>query len=198
MNTTVCRIPVTSSIVARPPAARPFKPAVTALKRNIVIVRADPAPDAVETAIKGAEEACKDGSTGECAAAWDEVRWHALHNLSRVSSLCAPRLVVWCIEPVACHIAGVRAPTLVPGVLRALGGDHAPTFVVVAVCLLSRLRVPVRHVLTCLGSRSSTKVEEISAAIAHKKAAKAAESTDPLDKLCEEEPDAAECRVYED
>lgn len=43
-----------------------------------------------------------------------------------------------------------------------------------------------------------SQVEEISAAIAHKKAAKAAESTDPLDKLCEEEPDAAECRVYED
>lgn len=28
---------------------------------------------AVETAIKEAEKACKDGSTGECAAAWDAV-----------------------------------------------------------------------------------------------------------------------------
>lgn len=78
MNTTVCRIPVSASIVARPQAARPFKPAVTALKRNIVIVRAEPAPDAVETAIKGAEETCKDGSQGECAAAWDEVRVYRL------------------------------------------------------------------------------------------------------------------------
>lgn len=89
MNTTVCRIPVSASIVARPQAARPFKPAVTALKRNIVIVRAEPAPDAVETAIKGAEEACKDGSTGECAAAWDEVRLTGqigMQDLSRLLS----------------------------------------------------------------------------------------------------------------
>ncbi|KAL6756230.1 hypothetical protein V8C86DRAFT_2653399 [Haematococcus lacustris] len=28
----------------------------------------------VETAIKGAEEACKDGSTNDCAAAWDTVQ----------------------------------------------------------------------------------------------------------------------------
>jgi hypothetical protein len=32
------------------------------------------AKTAVETAIKEAEDACKDGSTSECAAAWDAVR----------------------------------------------------------------------------------------------------------------------------
>lgn len=103
MNTTVCRIPVSASIVARPPAARPFKPAVTALKRNIVIVRAEPAPDAVETAIKGAEEACKDGATGECAAAWDEVGFAGMHCMIYLDCR------VWS-HPVTCFVDCISLP----------------------------------------------------------------------------------------
>ncbi|GLC70861.1 Calvin cycle protein cp12 [Pleodorina starrii] len=43
-------------------------------------------------------------------------------------------------------------------------------------------------------------VEELSAAVSHKKdAAKAdAASSDPLEKYCQDAPDADECRVYED
>jgi hypothetical protein len=41
---------------------------------------------AVETAIKEAEEACKDGTAGECAAAWDNVR---LETHCRDSCTCA-------------------------------------------------------------------------------------------------------------
>ncbi|CAL5224333.1 g7004 [Coccomyxa viridis] len=37
-------------------------------------------------------------------------------------------------------------------------------------------------------------VEELSAAIAHKKA----QASDPLDKYCDDNPEADECRVYED
>ncbi|KAF8071110.1 CP12 [Scenedesmus sp. PABB004] len=40
-------------------------------------------------------------------------------------------------------------------------------------------------------------VEEISAAISHKKVADAA-SSDPLEQFCGENPDADECRVYDD
>jgi len=77
-----------------------------------VIARSTPDKAAVETAIKEAEEKCASGSTGECAAAWDNV-------------------------------------------------------------------------------------EEISATIAHKKVAEA-ESNDPLEKFCDDNPDADECRVYDD
>merc|ERR1712070_1178662 len=38
-------------------------------------------------------------------------------------------------------------------------------------------------------------VEEISAEISHKKAAK---KTDPLEDFCDDNPEADECRVYED
>jgi len=42
-------------------------------------------------------------------------------------------------------------------------------------------------------------VEEISAAIAHKKANDIANNADdPLEKYCEDNPDADECRVYDD
>jgi len=42
-------------------------------------------------------------------------------------------------------------------------------------------------------------VEEISAAISHKKdAAKANNTDDPLERFCEDNPDADECRVYDD
>eukprot|EP00775_Hariotina_reticulata_P005222 gene5222-5459_t len=40
-------------------------------------------------------------------------------------------------------------------------------------------------------------VEEISAAISHKKVAEA-ESSDPLEKFCDDNPDADECRVYDE
>ena len=39
-------------------------------------------------------------------------------------------------------------------------------------------------------------VEEISAAVSHKKAAEG--PVDPLEKYCDDNPDADECRVYED
>jgi len=41
-------------------------------------------------------------------------------------------------------------------------------------------------------------VEELSAAVSHAKAAKAADPTsnDPLEKYCADNPDADECRVY--
>jgi hypothetical protein len=42
-------------------------------------------------------------------------------------------------------------------------------------------------------------VEELSAAISHKRdGAAAAESKDPLEKFCKDAPEADECRVYED
>ncbi|EFJ45983.1 hypothetical protein VOLCADRAFT_121134 [Volvox carteri f. nagariensis] len=42
-------------------------------------------------------------------------------------------------------------------------------------------------------------VEELSAAASHKKdAAKADALSDPLEKYCQDAPDADECRVYED
>lgn len=51
------------------------RPAIRAARPvRSVVVRAEPAKKgAVETAIKEAEQACKDGTTGECAAAWDNV-----------------------------------------------------------------------------------------------------------------------------
>jgi len=39
-------------------------------------------------------------------------------------------------------------------------------------------------------------VEEVSAAVAHKK--QAAASSDPLEAFCDDNPDADECRVYDD
>mmetsp|Transcript_22534 Transcript_22534/g.62520 ORF Transcript_22534/g.62520 Transcript_22534/m.62520 type:complete len:113 (-) Transcript_22534:278-616(-) len=39
-------------------------------------------------------------------------------------------------------------------------------------------------------------VEELSAAAAHKKASQ--KSSDPLEEFCDDNPDADECRVYED
>jgi hypothetical protein len=41
-------------------------------------------------------------------------------------------------------------------------------------------------------------VEEVSAAMADKKQAAAAVSSDPLEKYCDDNPEADECRVYED
>ncbi|PNH00257.1 Calvin cycle protein CP12, chloroplastic [Tetrabaena socialis] len=43
-------------------------------------------------------------------------------------------------------------------------------------------------------------VEELSAAVSHKKAANKADLTlsDPLEAFCQDAPDADECRVYED
>ncbi len=43
-------------------------------------------------------------------------------------------------------------------------------------------------------------VEELSAAASHKKDAAAADpaTNDPLEKFCQDAPDADECRVYED
>eukprot|EP00358_Blepharisma_japonicum_P006676 CAMPEP_0202943328 /NCGR_PEP_ID=MMETSP1395-20130829/3741_1 /ASSEMBLY_ACC=CAM_ASM_000871 /TAXON_ID=5961 /ORGANISM="Blepharisma japonicum, Strain Stock R1072" /LENGTH=107 /DNA_ID=CAMNT_0049640667 /DNA_START=29 /DNA_END=352 /DNA_ORIENTATION=- len=56
-------------------AARPTVTRKVAAARPVrsILVRAEPSKSAVETAIKEAEEACKDGTTGECAAAWDAV-----------------------------------------------------------------------------------------------------------------------------
>ncbi|KAK9812842.1 hypothetical protein WJX72_004614 [[Myrmecia] bisecta] len=87
--------------------------ALTSQPRLRVIRRADPKGDksAVETAIESAKETCEQGTTGECAAAWDEV-------------------------------------------------------------------------------------EELSASAADKKAAAA--SSDPLEQYCDDNPEADECRVYED
>lgn len=39
-------------------------------------------------------------------------------------------------------------------------------------------------------------VEEVSAAVAHKK--QAAAKSDPLDLFCDDNPDADECRIYDD
>jgi hypothetical protein len=78
-----------------------------------VIARSTPEKGAVESAIKEAEDKCTSGTSGECAAAWDNV-------------------------------------------------------------------------------------EEISATIAHKKVADADPSNDPLEKFCDDNPDADECRVYDD
>jgi hypothetical protein len=47
--------------------------AATSLARLILAVALQEKA-VVETAIKEAEEACKDGTAGECAAAWDNVR----------------------------------------------------------------------------------------------------------------------------
>jgi hypothetical protein len=41
-------------------------------------------------------------------------------------------------------------------------------------------------------------VEELSAAVAHKKVADKVAFVDPLDAFCGDNPDADECRVYED
>eukprot|EP00878_Enallax_costatus_P026270 GHUV01028170.1.p1 GENE.GHUV01028170.1~~GHUV01028170.1.p1 ORF type:complete len:105 (+),score=26.79 GHUV01028170.1:83-397(+) len=98
------------STVARPVARAPVATRVVSARR--VVVRSNPEPAAVETAIKEAEEKCASGTTGECAAAWDNV-------------------------------------------------------------------------------------EEISATISHKKVTDAA-SSDPLEQFCGDNPDADECRVYED
>jgi CP12 domain len=88
---------------------------VSQQQRLRVLVRASPAQTSekspVETAIDNAKETCESGSTGECAAAWDEV-------------------------------------------------------------------------------------EELSADVAHKKLNKG--SSDPLEQYCDENPEADECRVYED
>ncbi|WIA11919.1 hypothetical protein OEZ86_002904 [Tetradesmus obliquus] len=88
----------------------PVSTRVVSVRR--VVVRSTPEPAAVETAIKEAEDKCASGTSGECAAAWDNV-------------------------------------------------------------------------------------EEISAAISHKKVADAANS-DPLEQFCDDNPDADECRVYDD
>jgi hypothetical protein len=88
---------------------------VSQQQRLRVLVMASPAQTSerspVETAIDNAKETCESGTTGECAAAWDEV-------------------------------------------------------------------------------------EELSATAADKKLQKG--SSDPLEEFCEDNPDADECRVYED
>ena len=93
------------------PVAKPAARAVRVVRPSVAM-RTMPDKSAVETAVKIAEDACKDGKAGECAAAWDNV-------------------------------------------------------------------------------------EEISAAIAHEKA-KESTSQDPLDKFCDDNPDADECRIYDD
>eukprot|EP00195_Chlamydomonas_chlamydogama_P013774 CAMPEP_0202899068 /NCGR_PEP_ID=MMETSP1392-20130828/7408_1 /ASSEMBLY_ACC=CAM_ASM_000868 /TAXON_ID=225041 /ORGANISM="Chlamydomonas chlamydogama, Strain SAG 11-48b" /LENGTH=106 /DNA_ID=CAMNT_0049585161 /DNA_START=47 /DNA_END=367 /DNA_ORIENTATION=+ len=102
---------IRSRAVARPAArTAAVRPKVV----RSVVVRATPEvkEQSVADAIKDAEEACKDGSAGECAAAWDVV-------------------------------------------------------------------------------------EEVSAAKSHKKVADQAKA-DPLEQFCEGNPDADECRVYDD
>jgi len=97
----------------KPSAARqPLR--VASQPRHRTIMRADPTKDGgnVETAIKEAQEACADGTAGECAAAWDSV-------------------------------------------------------------------------------------EELSAAAAHRKVSNEGKG-DPLEKYCGDNPEADECRVYED
>ena len=56
---------------------------------------------------------------------------------------------------------------------------------------------PRLHPPTPLPIPPLSQVEEISAAESHKKAAAPAKK-DPLDAFCDDNPDADECRVYED
>ncbi|KAF6252419.1 hypothetical protein COO60DRAFT_523977 [Scenedesmus sp. NREL 46B-D3] len=64
------------STVARPVARAPVASRVVSVRR--VVVRSNP-PAAVETAIKEAEDKCASGTTGECAAAWDNVEEISAH-----------------------------------------------------------------------------------------------------------------------
>ena len=65
--------------------ATPARPSVTMRPRivapqRLVAMKAEPASkSAVETAIDNAKETCESGSTGECAAAWDEVEEISAH-----------------------------------------------------------------------------------------------------------------------
>lgn len=99
-----------TTVVRAAPAA-PRVAGVRAVPRAVIVTRSTPDKAAVETAIKEAEEKCASGTSGECAAAWDNV-------------------------------------------------------------------------------------EEISAAISHSKAD--TKSSDPLEQFCDDNPDADECRVYDD
>jgi len=59
---------------------------------------------------------------------------------------------------------------------------------------------------TCGGDKPATpecavawdEVEELAAAASHKKVQEKVDSVDPLEQFCEGNPDADECRVYED
>ncbi|KAI3433613.1 hypothetical protein D9Q98_003422 [Chlorella vulgaris] len=56
--------------VARPSSRAAARPAPAA--RSVRVMSA-PKPEAIEQAVKDAEESCAGGATGECAAAWDTV-----------------------------------------------------------------------------------------------------------------------------
>lgn len=66
------RAPVAAAALPRPAMARSLR-AAPLRRASLQVRRAEPSPNAVEIAIKEAEEACDGGSAGECAAAWDEV-----------------------------------------------------------------------------------------------------------------------------
>jgi hypothetical protein len=53
----------------------------------------------------------------------------------------------------------------------------------------------IRHAYSLCSAAAWDTVEELSAAASH---AKSSAKEDPLEKFCEEDPSADECRVYED
>ncbi len=123
---------------------------------------------AVETAIDNAKESCESGTTGECAAAWDEVICLPLliHSPVRIASSSAVHLFCRdadCLsqrlrshDPVHDHLTVTACERMLPLALRPC-------------CLV--LFQSDQRALTSLGVRRP-QVEELSADVAHRKQAK--------------------------
>lgn len=65
-----------------------------------------------------------------------------------------------------------------------------PSLIIPVICHYSLIYVPIHY-----SAAAWDTVEELSAAASH---AKESAKEDPLEKFCEEDPSADECRVYED
>ena len=69
------------AISARPVAAtRAVSARRVATAARRVVVRADPSKTPLEAAIEEAKDTCESGTSGECAVAWDTVRFYDLER----------------------------------------------------------------------------------------------------------------------
>lgn len=129
----------------------------------------------LEQAIKDAEEACDGGKQGECAAAWDNVSVRGGGGAAVVAES-KGGAVSW------------QAPWGAGGWRSTPSGSQRPHS---NACARPPAPTPPPHP----NHPRSWQVEEISAAISHKKAAdKANNANDPLEQFCGDNPDADECR----
>jgi hypothetical protein len=176
-------------------------------------------PDAVETAVKEAEEKCASGSTGECAAAWDNVS--GLSRAQQQKTLCrysqAPLVFFSQVEEISAAISHkkvaevslwgqqVRYMQGTVGVWALRAAEPACSFTTpclegadacnagvavhglptVAMSMLSLIAASTARTPCAIDLPETTHPLSIHVQADH---------SDPLEKFCDDNPDADECR----